>query len=279
MVSCSGFAALCKYVQKDTPVPFNYLRQVLELARHIGAQRILPKCLIDPTCPETTVMLPDCRLSLSDICVAVDTLIRTAHKQMILVLRDMDVQKLDHLVNMGSVRQDHWQCETESYSFLTDKENNLWSKHSVTLCQHLIGQEAMTAGSAMSEGGNLEILWDHITLSRWQSQAEHLLDLLLTILHLTSGQPARASEVTTIRLRNTGTGTGMRSIFLINGVFAFIQNYHKMRSIVETDTCIARFPPVCINDLLLKYLVLVRPMEWYVFSIGHAQIALHICFL
>ena len=123
--------------------------------------------------------------------------------------------------------------------------------------------------------------------STYLSDAGKLLAMLFTLLHLTYGQPARATEMVTIRLRNFGAER--RSIFVTNGmndlsffeaviifqlhhshIMSYILDgimldilYNKTQALTGFGPTILRFPPPLVSSLLFVYLRFVRPVETY----------------
>jgi superfamily II DNA/RNA helicase len=91
-------------------------------------------------------------------------------------------------------------------------------------------------------------------------RVSELVGLFSTLIHLTSGQPARAEEIGSILLINTSDGTG-RSFYFVHGTIMLLQVYHKGRNYLNHEKRIARFLPTALTELLLKYLLFVRPVE------------------
>lgn len=102
----------------------------------------------------------------------------------------------------------------------------------------------------------------------WLDQGRQLLKTLLLLVHLSSGLPARASELATIKITNVPGG--QRSIFLSSGTIAVIISYNKS----STSNGIARFLPVPVAEVLFHYLVYIRPLQVHMAdSIGKATLA------
>lgn len=58
-----------------------------------------------------------------------------------------------------------------------------------------------------------EFRWRRKEIERYQRQVEQFQEQLLILMHLTGGQAARASEIISIRHRNTTNG-GVRNVFI-----------------------------------------------------------------
>ena len=60
----------------------------------------------------------------------------------------------------------------------------------------------------------------------WIRRVARFRRLLLILIHLTGGQPARGTEILNLRHRNTAQG-GYRNVFIENGTVVFVTKYHK----------------------------------------------------
>lgn len=83
--------------------------------------------------------------------------------------------------------------------------------------------------------------------------------ILLVLIHLTGGMPPRGTEIPTILIRNQVHTK--RHIFWSHQTLAFAPSYTKTRSITGKDGSAIRFVPHCVTELILQYLVWVRPLE------------------
>ena len=71
--------------------------------------------------------------------------------------------------------------------------------------------------------------WRMTKVREYGDRIRDFLRLLLLLIHMTSGQPARGEEITPIRHRN-----GMlqeRNVFVINGQVMFVTRYHKSQAL------------------------------------------------
>ncbi|PNP44455.1 hypothetical protein TGAMA5MH_03801 [Trichoderma gamsii] len=81
---------------------------------------------------------------------------------------------------------------------------------------------------------------------------------LLILMHMVSGQPARATEILTVRVENTANG-GPRNIFASHGQMCFVTAYHKNFQQSDQVKIIHRFMPPEVGELLVWYVWLVLP--------------------
>lgn len=91
-------------------------------------------------------------------------------------------------------------------------------------------------------------------------KCSELLESLLCLCHLSSGQPARATELASMMLRNTATA--VRSFYIYQGKVLLMPSYNKTNSMLQSDRPIARFLPEDLGQLFVLYLSVVRPFEW-----------------
>ncbi|KAH7413536.1 hypothetical protein BKA64DRAFT_567712, partial [Cadophora sp. MPI-SDFR-AT-0126] len=67
--------------------------------------------------------------------------------------------------------------------------------------------------------------WRITRVREYSQRVRDFLELLLTLIHITTGQPARGEEITPIRHRNRFLQE--RNIFVINRQVIFIIRYYK----------------------------------------------------
>jgi superfamily II DNA helicase RecQ len=84
-------------------------------------------------------------------------------------------------------------------------------------------------------------------------------ELLLLVVHLTGGQPARGTEITTVRFKNGFLQD--RNIFAIHGHMVVVTRYHKSQSQFDKPKVIPRFLPWSVGQLLAVYLAYVQPLQ------------------
>jgi uncharacterized membrane protein YgcG len=87
------------------------------------------------------------------------------------------------------------------------------------------------------------------------------LELLLFAMHTTGGQPARGTEITTIRFRNGFMQD--RNVFVVDGQAMFVTRYHKSQSQWDRPRIVPRFLPSRVGQLLALYLVHLQPFREY----------------
>ena len=152
-------------------------------------------------------------------------------------------------------------CTDVGYSFLQDLRNHgLHEKHTALL-DHLarspdaglLFADATAATIANRSAFNVPA-W-----TRWLDRVWQFVRLLIALVHLTSGQPARAPELASILVANMKRGA--RGVHATQGRIMLVTRYWKGRNVYGRDRPVARFLPNELSRLLLAYLVLVRPIE------------------
>ena len=63
-------------------------------------------------------------------------------------------------------------------------------------------------------------------MSDWIRQVVAFRSQLLILMHMTGGQPARGTEILSVRHRNTVKG-GHWNLFIEDGLVVFVTKYHK----------------------------------------------------
>ena len=84
------------------------------------------------------------------------------------------------------------------------------------------------------------------------------LERLLLLIHLTIGQPARGSEILSLRHTNTINGY-YRNVFIEGSMVSTVTTYHKGYSTTRNTKIIYRYLPKEVGELLIYYLWLVQP--------------------
>ena len=136
-------------------------------------------------------------------------------------------------------------------SFITHGENGLDDKRQWMLKQAYTHAE----GRKLRRGDS----WAKPAVQRYLRQIDRFRELLLFCVHVTGGQPARGSEITTVRFRNGYMQD--RNVFIIQGHMVIVTRYHKSQSQFDKPKVIPRFLPWRVGQLLAVYLAYVQPLQ------------------
>jgi hypothetical protein len=121
------------------------------------------------------------------------------------------ILKLDNIINDVTFTNRGW-------SFVNRKENELDNG-----LEWMLTQVADSRRLRLRDGN-----WKLAEVRRYVRLIKRFLELLLFACHVTSGQPGRGTEVTTIRRVN-----GLlqdRNVFVVDGRVMIITCYHKLQS-------------------------------------------------
>ena len=93
----------------------------------------------------------------------------------------------------------------------------------------------------------------------WLCNVQQLMRVLLFLIHLTSGQPARATELAPLQYRNSQQCR--RHLFFYHGKMLVNPVYYKTNSMLQVDKGIFRVIPAAVADIVVLILTFIRPFE------------------
>jgi hypothetical protein len=138
-------------------------------------------------------------------------------------------------------------------SFVDNANNGLQDKREWMIKRVL----ADVRGKRMRKQGE----WSRLEVRKYLRKVDRFRELLLFCIHVTGGQPARGTEITSIRFRNGFQQD--RNIFAIQGYMVVVTRYHKSQSQFDKPKVIPRFLPWRVGQLLAIYLAYVQPFQQY----------------
>lgn len=103
-----------------------------------------------------------------------------------------------------------------------------------------------------------DMVWRRTAAVRYKLQVDAFLEQLLLLIHVTSGQPARGTEVLSLRYKNSLHGQN-RNIFVEDGLVSTVTSYHKGYAVTGSTKIIHRYLPREVGELLIYYLWLILP--------------------
>jgi hypothetical protein len=113
------------------------------------------------------------------------------------------------------------------------------------------------------------------TAKRYLATCDTLLDNLLFLIHISSGQPARGAELTTITTHNMSQRP--RAIYKIQGSIMILLGYNKTMSKMGTEKMIARFLTPELSKVLVYFIAVIRPFECFLCEeIQERQVETHV---
>ncbi|KAG6157487.1 hypothetical protein E4U50_007512 [Claviceps purpurea] len=139
-------------------------------------------------------------------------------------------------------------------SFLDNKSNGLSNMHmSVTLAKLLASKN----GKKMWRDKK----WNKPLTREYLRQVDKFRKLLLFCVHVTGGQPARGTEILSLRFAN-GVASS-RNVFLLDGYVMTVTFYNKTDAAWDSPKIVPRFLPWRVGQLMASYLVYVEPLAKY----------------
>ena len=103
-----------------------------------------------------------------------------------------------------------------------------------------------------------KVLWQVTAVKKYISKIESFLERLLLLVHITAGQPARGTEILSLRHCNT-VNRHHQSIFIEGGLVSTVTAYHKGYNIIRSTKIIHRYLPREVSELVVYYLWFILP--------------------
>ena len=151
--------------------------------------------------------------------------------------------------DVPNILADELNDSSDGFYFVHDKRNNL-------------RQVQDRFHSFLVKGGFKNRIEEYV--SNWR----RFIQLLIFNIHLTSGNPARGTELETLQFRNSSLKN--RNVYVFQDKIALIPTYNKTNNLKGSERLIPRFLPKELSHILIKYLVLVQPvLEQYYAKISY----------
>lgn len=145
---------------------------------------------------------------------------------------------------------------TFGWNFLHDERNQEHlPRHDDWLLGHVLGSERLQEQFCTLDHWD-EVIWSIKSIKEYCKEVNDFLETLLLLIHITGGQPARGSEITSLQHLNTAFH---RNVFVEDGLVAFVIAYHKGYTCTGSTKIIHRYLPYEVSELLVYYLWLILP--------------------
>ncbi|KAK1807894.1 hypothetical protein LTR12_017752 [Friedmanniomyces endolithicus] len=140
------------------------------------------------------------------------------------------------------------------WSWIQDQRSRLPTNGQEWLYERIQGREDLQDRfvSSESDGG-----YHRERVRNWMRQVARFRGLLLVLMHITGGQPARGTDLS-CRHRNTAAGSH-RNVFIEDRQVVFVTKYHKGVEITGDVKIIHRYLPREVGELVVWYLWLGLP--------------------
>ena len=99
--------------------------------------------------------------------------------------------------------------------------------------------------------------WHTRRACEYLRKADNFRKLLLFCVHVTGGQPARGTEILSLRFKNGYLQD--RNVFVVDGIVMTVTRYHKTQSQWDVPKVVPRFLPWRVGQLMALYLAYVQP--------------------
>src|SRR5579859_247240 len=127
----------------------------------------------------------------------------------------------------------------KGYSFL----NSILKDRNKSLLNEFL--ENQITKSFFTKGfNNDQIDWNMKNCLNWLKKSKELLEMLMVLCHLLGGQPARSTEMTTMRWINGSQE--QRGLYWVNDTMMLLGIYAKTRGMTDQDKLIPRYNSICI---------------------------------
>jgi superfamily II DNA helicase RecQ len=105
-------------------------------------------------------------------------------------------------------------------------------------------------------------VWRTAWVAAYRDALSRFRKALLVLVHMTGGQPARGTELVTVRYRNAGGKGETRGLFIEDGLVVLMTQYHKGLSTSGKQKVVHRYVPREVGELVVYYIWLALPF-WY----------------
>lgn len=162
-----------------------------------------------------------------------------------------------------SVLKDDMTSRTTGHSFLVDPRNitGLRPDQHMVLRRILKQDGVGTHLYTMGDGPN--ICWLRSGIDGYLFHVQEFLALLAVLVNVTGGQPARGTELLTLRFANSATN--VRNIFIQDSEVIIIADYYKNRNQLQKSCPKPRFLPPVVAQLVAVYLIRVLPFVQFLY--------------
>jgi len=222
------------YVKDLVQSPFGFLSETMHLAATIaGETSALPQVIWLGNEEYKSLAIHGKRVDLDQLQDLCQKLLQDARR------------KFKHEIKMGlpGFKDINWNSFdpiddlaklTENYSFI----NSAFKGKKKALLDQFLANKATE--SYFTRGKvNGRILWDKQNCIKWMKKCKEYLEILAVLCHLLGGQPARATEIVTIRWKNTTEE--QRGVLWANETLMMLGRYSKTRSMTSKDRLIPRY--------------------------------------
>jgi len=155
----------------------------------------------------------------------------------------------DRLPQVDFIKLKDELCNTRrGFSFVFHPENGLTNAY-----LQLLTRACMDRADGLLSNNQ----WDREAVFRYLRRKEVVLESLLAVMYVLSGQGPRSTEL--LGLQHCNGPFNERGVYIHNGSMVYIARYHKARRSTNREFYVVRYLPWVAGRLLFYYLVYIRP--------------------
>jgi hypothetical protein len=151
------------------------------------------------------------------------------------------------MIDLNSLHDD-MSAMKHGYSFIQDPRNKLTTKY-----LELSSEACLSSVNGLMSGES----WNSKAVQNYLDQDHELLKQLGLVMHLTGGQAPRSTELFSIECEN-GPATS-RGLYIHDGAICYVTRHSKARRTTNQEFQVARYLSPYTSQILVRYLVYVRP--------------------
>ncbi|CAD0099048.1 unnamed protein product [Aureobasidium mustum] len=158
-------------------------------------------------------------------------------------------RKADHFVLDLDGITDDMTVKKRGWYFGADPNQDLEAQGLDWMLKRMLGSNQ---GKKMRRGDQ----WQSRLVANYLRRVDKFRELFLFCVHVSSGQPARGTEITSLRFRN-GVANH-RNVFVLDGRVMTVTSYHKSQAMLDMPKMVPRFLPWRLGQIAVIYLTHVR---------------------
>jgi hypothetical protein len=180
-------------------------------------------------------------------------------------------------VALHRLKDDHSNNE-KGWNFLQDDRNSDQLRGGSDWLFNRVLDNDWLSDEMLSLTQEHQVVWKTDAVQAYFWKIDQFLEQMLLLIHITSGQPARGTELMSLQHSNTAQGHH-RSIFFEEGLISTVTSYHKGYNITGSTKIIHRYLPKEVSELFVYYLWLVLPFSQKLDLLVHKRMATPSAFL
>ena len=223
---------------------------------------------------EQTLSYKELRLTMTDFQRFARTQVTLAQsdlEKLFLLHEDEERETVVPLLSLHQL-QDNPTHNQRGWNFLHDRRNRdiLTVNGERWLMDRLLQSDSLRGEFLEIRKHDIQVVWRLSAVDKYLQQVDRFLHRLLLLVHITGGQPIRATELLSLRHSNTVHGRH-RSIFIEHGLVSTVTAYHKGYSVSNSTKIIHRYLPKVVSELVVYYLWLILPFRQAIERLAHRQ--------